>query len=480
MSPIVVSLVGVAIIITITHYLLYTRKKSSTYSGELPPGSMGLPFLGETRQYFTPYSSFDIPPFVKQRVLRYGSIFKTSLVGTPLIISADAELNHIIFQQEGQAFESWYPTTFTQIFGPENLSTLKDIMYKYLKNMVLSLFGPESLKKMIYEVEDEVLTHLNQWCDVDTVELKDATAKMIFNLTAKKLISHDAESSSENLRKNFDDFIKGLISFPLNIPGTAYHKCLQGRKKAMKMLRKLLQERKMKPRKNNEDFFDYVLEELSKEGTLLTEGIALDLMFVLLFASFETTSTTLTLAIKFLTDNPLVLQKLTEEHEMILKTRENASDTGLSWKDYKSMTYTFMVINETLRLANIAPVISRKAIKDVSFKGYTIPAGWPVMVCPPAVHLDPSIYENPLEFNPSRWEGREVHGATKHFMAFGGGMRFCIGADFSKVQMAVFLHHLVTEYKWKAIKGGITIRSPGLQFPDGFHASFSAKSSSKN
>lgn len=51
--------------------------------------------------------------------------------------------------------------------------------------------------------------------------------QMIFDLTAKKLISYDSASSSENLRESFVAFIKGLISFPLDIPGTAYHKCLQ-------------------------------------------------------------------------------------------------------------------------------------------------------------------------------------------------------------------------------------------------------------
>lgn len=50
---------------------------------------------------------------------------------------------------------------------------------------------------------------------------------MIFDLTAKKLISYDSENSSENLRESFVAFIQGLISFPLDIPGTAYHKCLQ-------------------------------------------------------------------------------------------------------------------------------------------------------------------------------------------------------------------------------------------------------------
>lgn len=79
----------------------------------------------------------------------------------------------------------------------------------------------------------------------------------------------------------------------------------------MRMLKNMLQERRAESRKQPIDFFDYVLEELKKEGTILTEGIALDLMFVLLFASFETTSLAITLAMKFLTDHPLVLKQLT-------------------------------------------------------------------------------------------------------------------------------------------------------------------------
>jgi cytochrome P450 len=85
----------------------------------------------------------------------------------------------------------------------------------------------------------------------------------------------------------------------------------QGRKKAMRMLKNRLQERRANPRKYRSDFFDYVLEELQEDRGILTEEIALDLMFVLLFASFETTSLALTLAVKFLSDNPLVLKKLT-------------------------------------------------------------------------------------------------------------------------------------------------------------------------
>ncbi|GLT90923.1 hypothetical protein SLE2022_088380 [Rubroshorea leprosula] len=436
-------------------------------NGKLPPGSMGLPLLGETLQFFNPSTTSDISPFVKRRMERYGPIFRTSLVGRPVIVSTDPDLNHFIFLQEGQLFQSWYPDTFTEIFGRQNVGSLHGFMHKYLKNMVMNLFGPESLKKMMPEVEQTACRRLKQWSCQDIVELKEATASMIFDLTAKKLVSYDQDNSSENLRENFVAFIRGLISFPVDIPGTAYHKCLQGRKRAMRMLKKMLTERREKPRKQRIDFFDYVLEELEKEGTILTEAIALDLMFVLLFASFETTSLALTLAIKFLSDHPLVLKQLTEEHERILENRENA-DTGLTWKEYKSMTYTFQFIHETVRLANIAPGIFRKALRDIQFKEYTIPAGWAVMVCPPAVHLNPAIYQDPLSFNPGRWGVMELNGGSKNFMAFGGGMRFCVGTDFAKVQMAVFLHCLVTKYRWTPIKGGDILRSPGLQFPDGF------------
>ncbi|KAJ4951779.1 hypothetical protein NE237_028611 [Protea cynaroides] len=416
-------------------------------NGKLPPGSMGLPLLGETLQFFSPNTSSEISPFIKERMQKYGPLFKTSLVGRPVVISTDPDLNHFIFQQEGQLFQSWYPETFTDIFGRQNVGSLHGFMYKYLKNMVLNLFGPENIKnELLPEIEQSAQKKLRLWSSCESVELKEAIATMIFELSAKKLISYDSAEYRDNMRESFVAFIQGLISFPLDIPGTAYHKCMQGRKRAMKLLKEILHERRAMPEKQKGDFFDYVLQELKKEGTILTEAIALDLIFVLLFASFETTSLALTLAMKFLSDHPSVLKELTEEHEKIQRNRENA-DSGVTWKEYKSMTFTFQVINETMRLANIVPGIFRKALREIQFKGYTIPAGWAVMVCPPAVHLNPAKYKDPLAFNPWRWQDIELNGATRHFMAFGGGMRFCVGTDFTKVQMAVFLHCMVTRYR---------------------------------
>lgn len=38
--------------------------------GVLPPGSMGLPFIGESIQYFSSHSYEGIPPFIAERTAR--------------------------------------------------------------------------------------------------------------------------------------------------------------------------------------------------------------------------------------------------------------------------------------------------------------------------------------------------------------------------------------------------------------------------
>nr|XP_034890669.1 cytochrome P450 87A3-like [Populus alba] len=54
---------------------------------------------------------------------------------------------------------------------------------------------------------------------------------------------------------------------------------------------------------------------------------------------------------------------------------------------------------------------------------------------------------------------------SQNFMSFGGGSRLRAGAEFSKLQMAIFLHHLVAKYRWRVIRGGEIIRLPAVIFP---------------
>uniref|UniRef100_A0ACD5ZC88 Uncharacterized protein n=1 Tax=Avena sativa TaxID=4498 RepID=A0ACD5ZC88_AVESA len=371
----------------------------------LLPGSRGLPIIGESLEFFTASPSLELIPFLKRRQERYGSIFRTNLIGEDLIVSLDTELNNHVFQQEEKLFQIWYPESLMRIMGADCIVATLGSFHKHMRSLILRLFGPENLRLvLLHDVQRTAQASLLSWLNQHSIELKQATSSMIFSVTAKRLINYDESSSSEGkLWMQFDAFLQGLLAFPLYIPGSSFYKCMQGRKNVMKILRKLLDERKTTPRQKSEDFLDLLIDDLKEEKHLMNENFALDLLFVLLFAGFETTSSGITVALRFLTDNPKALQELTEEHENIRKRRADP-DSEITWEEYKSMKFTSHVIHEALRLGNIAPVMFRKATMDVDIKGYTIPKGSKMMISPSSVHLNPTIYKDPNAFNPSRWK----------------------------------------------------------------------------
>ena len=53
---------------------------------------------------------------------------------------------------------------------------------------------------------------------------------MVLDFRAKEFISYDAENSPQiSLSETYSRIINGFMTFPLNIPGTAYHTCLRVR-----------------------------------------------------------------------------------------------------------------------------------------------------------------------------------------------------------------------------------------------------------
>ncbi|MBA0621897.1 hypothetical protein Godav_022311 [Gossypium davidsonii] len=188
---------------------------------------------------------------------------------------------------------------------------------------------------------------------------------------------------------------------------------------------------------------------MNKAGTILSEQTALDLLFALPFSAFESASSAVVLALQYLK----IASSAVQEHETILRERET-KDSGITWKEYKSMTFTHMV-NETIRLGNIVPAIFRKVVKDIEIKGRLDHFG-----------LYTSSSFEPHEIRGSTYIQSMAMEGSKFFMGFGSGVRLCAGAEFVKLQISSFLHHSVTNYSDERRNGcsiagtGVSGRSP--------------------
>ncbi|WJX89844.1 hypothetical protein P8452_71809 [Trifolium repens] len=452
-------------------FIFFIKKKKTKFN--LPPGKMGWPFIGETIGYLKPYTATTMGEFMENHIARYGTIYKSKLFGGPAIVSADAELNRFILQNDGKLFECSYPKSIGGILGKWSMLVLVGDMHRDMRNISLNFMSYARLKThFLKDIENHTLLVLSSWKENCTFSAQGEAKKFTFNLMAKQIMSLDPWNlETEQLKKEYVSFMKGVVSAPLNLPGTAYRKALKSRNTILKFIERKMEERRKRNQEEKKgleenDLLNWVL----KHSNLSNEQI-LDLILSLLFAGHETSCVAISLAIYFLPGCPRAIQQLREEHRQIARSKKE-EEVGLTWDDYKKMEFTHCVVNETLRLGNVVRFLHRKAIKDVHYKGYDIPCGWKVLPVISAVHLDPSNFDQPQHFNPWRWQGNSKSGncantTSNNFMPFGGGPRLCAGSELAKLEMAVFIHHIILNYNWNLVDVDQPVVYPFVDFPKG-------------
>ncbi|KAK3440096.1 hypothetical protein EUGRSUZ_B00405 [Eucalyptus grandis] len=245
----------------------------------------------------------------------------------------------------------------------------------------------------------------------------------------------------ENGNKLSDDEVAdtilmlGFRAQPFNIPGTAYRYALQCRKKLVEIFRAELERRKRKQHEWS-DLMDEVIQiENENENKLSDDGVV-DNIVSLIMGSFESISSACTWAFYYLALHPDVLRKLREEN---LAFTKNKIGELIASEDVTKMKDTSKVLEETLRLANVSAFVFRSGDPDVEYQGYVIPKGWKVIVWLRYGSTDSRNFEDPLCFNPDRWNKPARVGA---FQVFGGGSRICAANMLARMQIALFLHHL--------------------------------------
>lgn len=462
-TPAAMFMIFTAAVALIIFVLVKIRRSIPTQRMKLPPGTMGWPFVGETVAYLKPHPATSPGTFMEEHISRYGKVFKSHLFGYPTVVSVDPELNKFILQNEDRLFQSSYPSTIGGILGKWSMLVLVGDMHKEMRGIALNFMGNNKLKNsLLQDIQTHALLILNSWKENQAFSAQAETKKYTFNLMAKQIMSCNPEDlETEYLMKEYFSFMKGVVSAPVNLPGTTYRKALKSRAAILQAVKNTMNERRKQPEMTwNSDLLSRIMEE----GSLNTEQI-LDLILNLLFAGHETSSIALSLAIYFLAQSPESAKQLRWEHLDIRRTIEQrGTDSNLHWDDYKRMEFTQQVINETLRLGNVVRFVHRKALLNVQYKGYDIPAGWKVLPVFDAVHLDPDVYDNPLVFNPWRWQ--KVEGST-YFTPFGGGSRLCTGVELAKLEIAVFLHHLVLSYRWELAEPDLPLVFPFVEFEKG-------------
>ncbi|CAF2125504.1 unnamed protein product [Brassica napus] len=454
------------LVLNLCHWIYQWRNPKC--NGKLLPGSMGFPIIGETFEFMKPHDVLQFPSFVKKRVIRHGPVFRTSLFGSKVIISMDNELNMEIAKTNRTI---GVPKSITRLFGDNNLFVQSIESHKHVRSLTFQLLGPQGLKlRVIEDIDLLARKHMEEGARNGFLNVKEAASKILIECLAKKVMGDMDPETAKELAICWRKFPSGWFRFPFKIPGMGVYDMMKARKRMMNLLKEVV----LKKRASGEEFgefFKIIFGENERGKEKMSVENAINYIYTFFLIANETTPRILAATVKLISEKPRVMQELQREHARIVGDRSE-KDAALTWEDYKSMTFTHMVINESLRITTTVPVVLRKPDHDIQVGDYTIPAGWTFMGYP-NVHFNPEKYEDPFVFNPWRWKGKDLSAlVSKNYVPFGAGPRLCVGAYFAKLLMAIFIHNLC-RYSWSMKVETTVTRSYMLMFPQGCDVQFS-------
>ncbi|KAM7250625.1 hypothetical protein ACFE04_022508 [Oxalis oulophora] len=427
------------LLIIVLNYLVKTFFSGSTNRKlPLPPGSLGYPYIGETFQLY----SQDPNVFFASKVKKLGSIFKTHILGCPCIVISSPQIAKFVLVTKAHLFKPTFPASKERMLGKQAIFFQQGDYHAKLRKLVLRAFMPQAITNIVSNIDSFAKDSLKSWDGnfINTFsEMKDYT----FNVALLSIFGEDQVLYREDLKRCYYDLEKGYNSMPINLPGTLFHKAMKARKELAEILAKVLAKR----RQMNIDHNDLLGSFMAGKEALTDEQIA-DNAIGTIFAARDTTASVLTWIVKYLAENPSVLEAVTEEQVAIMKSKGSEENSSLNWADTKQMPVTSRVIQETMRVASILSFTFREAVEDVEYDGFLIPKGWKVLPLFRHMHHSPENFPDPEKFDPSRFETAPK---ANTFMPFGSGTHACPGNELAKLEILVMVHHLVTKYRWSIV-----------------------------
>lgn len=198
-------------------------------------------------------------------------------------------------------------------------------------------------------------------------------------------------------------------------------------------------ERKTSKISRQEDFLDALLDNA------FTNDQINHLTAELISAGTDTSTSTIEWAMAELIKNPESMNKVREELAREIN-HDFAKESHLP-----QLPYLQACVKETLRLHPPAPIlIPHRALESCTVMNYAIPKNAQVVVNVWAIGRDPTIWLEPLKFNPERFlnSALDFKGSDYEFVPFGAGRRICPGLSMAAKQVPLVLASLIHFFDW--------------------------------
>ena len=382
--------------------------------------------------YYANQLNIDPKRYQLQLMRKYGDTIKLRINGRVLYLVSNQEDARTILLNSSGFFsnKSSHDPVFPQVLEGALFFDDGD-KHRLHRREYLPAFSRENISATLVDSMDDIDTTIQSWNATDQsnqVTLQPLLSQLVYKLTLKLLTGSktiDLEQSYQSFKVFFDylqsgnrNDLKGFVASVLE------------RKEIFK----------------NNLYQDLIADEASMRGMPKGDKVQsmeyCNRLFIMLFAGYDTTVSTLLTLFYQLEQNPQYNRHLIEENQSI-----GAAEYSL--ESLKNATFSNCCFQEALRYYSPLPTITRTVTEATKLGDTTLSADSSISIMLHSLNFSKSNWLDPMCFRPERFLARSNDPKNNNFglFPFGGGAHKCIGLHFSRWLVISILHKVYQRYE---------------------------------
>jgi cytochrome P450 len=338
---------------------------------------------------------------------------------------------------------------FKELLG-DGLLTMDGEPWRRHRRIIQPAFHQKALGALADTMIAIAVRAIEQWKaagkDATPIDIGQRMSELTLRVAGATLLGADLEgdaagvvTAAKNALSFMNDRVNSIVKLPIAIPTAANVRFQKAKAELDRVVYGAIEERRGGKAAERPDVLQLLLDAKDPEtGSGLDDDEVRDEALTMLGAGTDTSAATLTWVAHFLSTHAAVLHRLRQEVDEVL------GDRLPSLEDLPKLTYTKMVIEESMRLRPPFWAVGRSAIAEDAIGGFTIEPGADVIMASYLTHRHPAFWPNPEAFDPERFEAERASAMHPfQWIPFGGGARKCIGAQFAMMEMQLLLPLIV-------------------------------------
>ena len=416
----------------------------------LPPGSSGLPLLGQTLPFLK-----DMFGFVRRGMVAHGMLFRGNILNQDAVFIAGPAACERWLDQNLVTRKNALPPPVATLFAGQNVALLDGEEHRVRKQLLLKAFSRDANAGYLPVLQGLIDSHLARWVAMPEIDWVPALKKLGFEGICGTVFGLAPGPEVDALFADYGTLLAGFSALPIRLPGTAFSKAVAARDRIMAYFAKTIAARRPSVKPTDTDGLARLLAarappEDGGQG-LNDHDLALELHHVVIagyivFAELLATVTALS-------SHSRVRELLAAEVRSLpaLPTLEQL----------EALPYLNQVVMEVKRFCPNVAIGFARARETFELEGRRVPKGWQIFLAigenNRVGYTDPDSFD-PDRFSPARAEHRRNPNA---FVPQGPGPltgHKCLGYELTTHFMQLFAVALARDCRWEILTPDLGLR----------------------